>query len=95
LRGEAERIAGLLVVCEQELARVATACQVVGELPAAHGEAGSGRGRIPGGAALALPRQVYSFPLQRAVALEVAETSLRRASVTLSAPPGSGSAPGS
>ncbi|MDT9699279.1 hypothetical protein [Streptomyces sp. P17] len=47
LRGEAERIAGLLVVCEQELARVATACQVVGELPAAHGEAGPGRGRIP------------------------------------------------
>lgn len=47
LRGEAERIAGLLVVCEQELARVATACQVVGELPAAHGEAGSGRDRIP------------------------------------------------
>jgi hypothetical protein len=40
LRGEAERIAGLLAVCEQELARVATACQVVGELPAAHGAAG-------------------------------------------------------
>ena len=47
LRGEAERIAGLLAVCEQELARVATACQVVGEVPVVHGAAGSGRGRIP------------------------------------------------
>ena len=43
LRGEAERIAGLLAVCEQELARVATACQVVGEVPVVHGAAGSGR----------------------------------------------------
>jgi hypothetical protein len=31
-------------------------------------------------AALALPQQVYSYPLQRAVALEVAEAPLRRAS---------------
>jgi hypothetical protein len=36
LRGEAERIAGLLLLCEEELARVATAFQVVGELPALH-----------------------------------------------------------
>jgi hypothetical protein len=33
LRGEAERIAGLLRVCEEELARLSTAVQVVGELP--------------------------------------------------------------
>jgi hypothetical protein len=39
LRGEAERITALLAVCEQELARVATAYQVVGELPVAHGAA--------------------------------------------------------
>ncbi|WP_327258566.1 MULTISPECIES: ISKra4 family transposase [unclassified Streptomyces] len=37
----------------------------------------------PGDAALALPRQVYSYPLQRAVALEVAETPLRRAGAHL------------
>ncbi|MFF7645150.1 ISKra4 family transposase [Streptomyces canus] len=36
-----------------------------------------------GDAALALPRQVYSYPLQRAVALEVAETPLRRAGAHL------------
>jgi hypothetical protein len=32
LRGEAGRIAGLLRVCEEELARLSTAVQVVGEL---------------------------------------------------------------
>jgi hypothetical protein len=34
LRAEAERIAGLLAVCETELVRLVTARQVVGELPA-------------------------------------------------------------
>lgn len=34
LRAEAERIAGLLAVCEAELERLVTARQVVGELPA-------------------------------------------------------------
>jgi hypothetical protein len=36
LRGEAERIAGLLAVCEAELERLVTARQVVGELPAVY-----------------------------------------------------------
>lgn len=36
LRAEAERIAGLLAVCEAELERLVTARQVVGELPAVH-----------------------------------------------------------
>lgn len=36
LRAEAERITGLLVVCEAELERLVTARQVVGELPAVH-----------------------------------------------------------
>ena len=57
LRGEAERITSLLAVCEQELARVATAYQVVGELPVAHGAAGPvaripsprGQASAPGG----------------------------------------------
>jgi hypothetical protein len=39
LRAEAERITALLVTCEQELARITTACEVVGELP--RSEAGS------------------------------------------------------
>lgn len=33
LRVEAERITALLATCERELARITTACQVVGELP--------------------------------------------------------------
>jgi hypothetical protein len=33
LRAEAERITALLATCERELARITTACQVVGELP--------------------------------------------------------------
>jgi hypothetical protein len=33
LRAEAERITALLATCEGELARITTACQVVGELP--------------------------------------------------------------
>ncbi|QNE77791.1 hypothetical protein F0344_27210 [Streptomyces finlayi] len=36
LRGEAERIAQLLAECEEDLAAVATASKVVGELPALH-----------------------------------------------------------
>jgi hypothetical protein len=36
LRAEAERITGLLAVCEAELERLVTARQVVGELPAVH-----------------------------------------------------------
>jgi hypothetical protein len=48
LRGEAERIAGLLAACELELARLSTACQVVGELPALHVPAAEGRSVVPG-----------------------------------------------
>ncbi|MFH9354700.1 hypothetical protein [Kitasatospora sp. NPDC017646] len=33
LRSEAERITALLALCEEELARISTACEVVGELP--------------------------------------------------------------
>ncbi|MDT0470008.1 hypothetical protein [Streptomyces gibsoniae] len=33
LRAEAERITALLATCERELARITTACEVVGELP--------------------------------------------------------------
>jgi hypothetical protein len=47
LRAEAERIAALLAVCEQELARVSTACEVVGELPVAHGAVGTVRAWVP------------------------------------------------
>ena len=47
LRGEAERIAGLLRVCEEELARVSTAVQVVGELPAVQASAVSARLQVP------------------------------------------------
>jgi hypothetical protein len=47
LRGEAERIAGLLAVCEQELTRVATAFEVVGELPVAHCATTPAKSRIP------------------------------------------------
>lgn len=39
LRAEAERITGLLAVCEAELDRLVTARQVVGELPAVHAAA--------------------------------------------------------
>jgi hypothetical protein len=47
LRGEAERIAGLLRVCEEELARLSTAVQVVGELPAVQASAVSARLQVP------------------------------------------------
>ncbi|WP_159054783.1 hypothetical protein [Streptomyces dysideae] len=47
LRGEAERIAGLLRVCEEELARLSTAVQVVGELPAVQTSAVSARLQVP------------------------------------------------
>jgi hypothetical protein len=48
LRGEAERIAELLRVCEQELARLSTARQVVGELPVvAHAVACPVRPEVP------------------------------------------------
>jgi len=54
LRGEAERIAGLLAVCERELARVSTAREVVGELPVSRVPVGAAGVRVPaprGGAA--------------------------------------------
>lgn len=47
LRGEAERIAGLLRVCEEELARLTTACEVVGELLAAQAPDGLAHAQIP------------------------------------------------
>jgi hypothetical protein len=47
LRGEAERIAELLRVCEQELARLSTARQVVGELPVVAHSVASAVGRVP------------------------------------------------
>ena len=47
LRGEAERIAGLLRVCEEELARVSTAVEVVGELPVVQDSAVSARLQLP------------------------------------------------
>jgi hypothetical protein len=45
LRGEAERIAGLLRLCEEELARLSTAVEVVGELPAV--QAAAVRPQVP------------------------------------------------
>jgi hypothetical protein len=45
LRGEAERIAGLLRLCEEELARLSTAVDVVGELPAV--QAAAVRPQVP------------------------------------------------
>ena len=47
LRGEAERIAGLLRVCEEELVRVSTAVEVVGELPVVQDSAVSARLQLP------------------------------------------------
>ena len=47
LRGEAERIAELLRVCEEELAWFSTACEVVGELPTVHAPAASARPQVP------------------------------------------------
>ncbi|MBT2395371.1 hypothetical protein [Streptomyces sp. ISL-100] len=47
LRQEAERIAELLTACEEELARISTACQVVGELPMVHTPAGPVRPPVP------------------------------------------------
>lgn len=67
LRGEAERIAGLLRVCEEELARLSTAVQVVGELPvmrvsavSARFQAPAPRGELAGGQAPA-PEVTVSF----------------------------------
>lgn len=48
LRGEAERIAELLRVCEVELVRLSTACQVVGELPVVHALAACALSQVPG-----------------------------------------------
>jgi hypothetical protein len=47
LRGESERIAGLLRVCEEELARLSTAVEVVGELPVVQASAVSARPQVP------------------------------------------------
>jgi hypothetical protein len=47
LRAEAERIKGLLAVCEAELDRLVTARQVVGELPAVHAAAVPDRPPLP------------------------------------------------
>jgi hypothetical protein len=47
LRGEAGRIAGLLRVCEEELARLSTAVQVVGELPTVQASVLSALPRVP------------------------------------------------
>jgi hypothetical protein len=51
LRAEAERITGLLAVCEAELDRLDTARQVVGELPEVHAAAA-----VPDRPALPAPR---------------------------------------
>lgn len=51
LRAEAERITGLLAVCEAEMERLVTARQVVGELPAVHVAAA-----VPDRSALPTPR---------------------------------------
>jgi hypothetical protein len=47
LRAEAERITGLLAVCEAELDRLVTARQVVGELPVVHAAAVPDRPPLP------------------------------------------------
>jgi hypothetical protein len=47
LRGESERIAGLLRVCEEELAGLFTAVEVVGELPVVQASAVSARPQVP------------------------------------------------
>jgi hypothetical protein len=47
LRGESERIAGLLRACEEELARLSTAVEVVGELPVVQAWAVSARSQVP------------------------------------------------
>jgi hypothetical protein len=46
LQVEAERIAVLLATCEQELARIATARQVVAEFPPVHRPAGTGSAAV-------------------------------------------------
>jgi hypothetical protein len=47
LRGEAERIAELLRVCEEESVGLSTACQVVGELPMVHALVAPARPQVP------------------------------------------------
>jgi hypothetical protein len=49
----------------------------------------------PADAALAVPERVYSYPLQRTIALEVAEDPCVGRAPTWNVPPGSGWAPGS